>query len=75
MVRTGRAVAADADTTSTAHRDILATPITDASNMTPAVVKLALNQVIELMMPRNALQKVQRYLRREYRKPAGHASM
>ena len=71
MVRTGRANAADTNITSTAHTDILASPITHADNMTPAVVKLALRNVIELMMPRSALQKVQQYLRRECRKPAG----
>ena len=39
--------------------------------MTNDVITHALNQVIDQMMPRHALQRVQRYLRREYRKPAG----
>ena len=39
--------------------------------MTRIVVQMILNSIIEVMVPRHALQKVKRYLRREYRKPAG----
>ena len=69
--RLARAIAANADPTDVAHMDILATAINDANNMTNVVVQLVLTTIIEVMMPRHALQKVKRYLRREYRKPAG----
>ena len=58
ILRTARATDADPITTATAHTDIMATPVTHADNMTPEMVRHALRNVIELMMPRNALQKV-----------------
>ena len=49
---------------------IMATPVNHEDNMTPDVITHTLNQVIDQMMPQHALQRVQRYLQREYRKPA-----
>ena len=69
--RLARATAANADPTDAGHRTILATELNDADNMTRIVVQMVLNSIIQVMMPRHALQKVKRYLRREYRKPAG----
>ena len=71
QVRKDRAVDANPDPNHVDHLAILAEPLTNEENMTPEVVKSTLRNVIEIMMPRNALQRVQRYLRREYRKPAG----
>ena len=48
----------------------MATSVDHEDNMTPAVIVDTLNQIADSMMPRHALQKVQRYLRREHRKPA-----
>ena len=57
QVQTGRAIAANADPADAAHLAILAQPLTHAENMTPEVVKHTLQNVIEIMMPRNALQR------------------
>jgi hypothetical protein len=68
-VRAYRANTANVDPTNAAHMAIMATPLDHEENMTPNVITDTLNQVIDSMMPRHALQRVQRYLQREYRKP------
>jgi hypothetical protein len=69
--RLARATAAHADPTNAAHIAIMAEELNDPDNLTRIVVSMVLNGIIEVMVPRHALQKVKRYLRREYRKPAG----
>ena len=68
--RLARATTADPDTTSQAHIDIMGEELNNPDNLTRIVVQMILNSIIEVMVPRHALQKVKRYLRREYRKPA-----
>ena len=70
LVRLFRANGANVDPTNVTHMAIMATPVNHEDNMTPDVITHALNQVIDQMMPRHALQRVQHYLGREYRKPA-----
>ena len=65
-----RAFGANPDPTNTDHMDIMASDLNDVDNMMPDVIKDTLNMIVESMMPRHALQRVQRYLRREYHKPA-----
>ena len=64
-----RAQAADPNPNSVAYMNVMAEPIDSPENMDVEVVMLVINDIIESVMPRNALQRVKRYLARECIKP------
>ena len=53
-----RAQAANPDPASIAYMNVMAEPIESPENTSVEVVKLVINDIIESMMPRNALQRV-----------------
>ena len=64
--RLRRAIADNADPTNAGHMAIMGMALDDALNLTPHIIGLTLFEIIESMVPRHALVKVQRYLRREH---------